>query len=299
MTIRNRIAAADQRLLSRVTAADPPALDRATTGLGRAADHGLLWIAVAAGLGARRNKWTRRAALRGLAGMAIASAAANVLAKRLVRRTRPPLSGLILARPPPGWQAAAHHVLPVRSCRVRRRVRDRRRARGACPRRARRRPGGRRRRVARDLPGALSVGRAGRLRARHRRRAADAALVAAPPGRARRRGAAAPRARLRRPTGPAWSSSSTAARAPRPPSSPTRSAPGCRRPRSSWPTRTTTWRACSARRRREPASSASRAATASIRLAAGIAADAGLPLLVVPAGHLQSLRRRPRRRIRR
>ena len=58
-------------------------------GLGRAADHGALWIAVAAGLGSRRDKWTRRAALRGLAGMAIASASANLLAKRLVGRTRP------------------------------------------------------------------------------------------------------------------------------------------------------------------------------------------------------------------
>ena len=87
MTIRKRIAAADQRLLGRVTAGDGPALGRAMLGLGRAADHGMLWIAVAAGLGSRRDKWTRRAALRGLAGMAIASASANLVAKRLVGRT--------------------------------------------------------------------------------------------------------------------------------------------------------------------------------------------------------------------
>ena len=119
MTIRKRIAAADHRLLSRVTAGDRRALDQAMLALGRAADHGLLWIAVAAGLGSRRNKWTRRAALRGLAGMAIASASANVLAKRLVGRTRPDLP---LSR----RQAAADHVVPVWPCRVRRRVRDRR-----------------------------------------------------------------------------------------------------------------------------------------------------------------------------
>jgi diacylglycerol kinase family enzyme len=58
-------------------------------GLGRAADHGALWVAVATGLGVRRGKWTRRAALRGLAGMAIASTAANVVGKQLVGRTRP------------------------------------------------------------------------------------------------------------------------------------------------------------------------------------------------------------------
>jgi diacylglycerol kinase family enzyme/membrane-associated phospholipid phosphatase len=89
VTIRRRIAAADQRLLSRVTAGERRALGQAMLGLGRAADHGMLWIAVAAGLGARRDKWTRRAALRGLAGVAIASPAANLLAKRLVGRTRP------------------------------------------------------------------------------------------------------------------------------------------------------------------------------------------------------------------
>ena len=94
MTIRKRIAAADHRLLGRMTAGDRRALDQAMIALGRAADHGMLWVAVAAGLGSRRNKWTRRAALRGLAGMAIASASANVLAKRLVGRARPdvPLS---------------------------------------------------------------------------------------------------------------------------------------------------------------------------------------------------------------
>jgi hypothetical protein len=103
VTIRNQIAAADQRLLSRMTAADTQALDRAMTVFGRAADHGVLWFAVATALGARRSKWTRRAALRGLASMAIASPAVNVLAKRLVRRTRPerPLLPVgRVARPP-------------------------------------------------------------------------------------------------------------------------------------------------------------------------------------------------------
>jgi len=89
VTIGNRITAADQRLLSRMTAADMRALDRTMARLGRAASHGGLWFAVAIALGAWRSKWSRRAALRGLAGMAIASPAANVLAKRLVRRARP------------------------------------------------------------------------------------------------------------------------------------------------------------------------------------------------------------------
>jgi diacylglycerol kinase family enzyme len=77
VTIANRIAAADQRLLGRMTTGDRPALDQAMLGLSRAADHGVLWFAVAAALAARRNKWTRRAALRGVAGIAIASPAAR------------------------------------------------------------------------------------------------------------------------------------------------------------------------------------------------------------------------------
>jgi diacylglycerol kinase family enzyme/membrane-associated phospholipid phosphatase len=86
--IRKRIAAADQNLLSRMTSGRP-GVDLAMHGLGRAADKGGLWIAVAIGLGARRDKWTRRAALRGLAGMAIASTTANLVAKQLSGRARP------------------------------------------------------------------------------------------------------------------------------------------------------------------------------------------------------------------
>ena len=103
MTLRKRIAAADRRLLRRVTAGDRLVYDAALLKLGRAADHGVLWIAVAATLAIKRNKWTRRAALRGLASLAIASAAANVFAKRIVGRSRPglpPDSTIRLARSP-------------------------------------------------------------------------------------------------------------------------------------------------------------------------------------------------------
>jgi undecaprenyl-diphosphatase len=103
MTTRGRIAAADQDLLNRILASDRQVLDQVMLRLGRAADHGVLWVAVAAGLGATRSKWTRRAALRGLASLAIGSTAANVIAKQMVGRARP--SGPILSvrrplRPP-------------------------------------------------------------------------------------------------------------------------------------------------------------------------------------------------------
>ena len=105
--------------------------------------------------------------------------------------------------------------------------------------------------------------------------------MAATPGRARGRGAAAPGARVARRG--RWSWSSTAARAPRPPNSPLARC-----------------QAAGGRDHRGHADDdleslfSKAAARASIlgvaggdgtvRLAAGIAADAGLPLLVVPAG---------------
>lgn len=89
MTLRERAITADRALLNRVCAAERGALGHVMLRAGRAADHSLLWIAVAAGLGATGNRWARRAALRGLASVAISSTATNVIAKGLAGRTRP------------------------------------------------------------------------------------------------------------------------------------------------------------------------------------------------------------------
>lgn len=75
--------------MARVSAASSPVLDRTLPALGRAADHSGLWIGIAAGLALTKNKWARRAALRGLAGIAVASTTTNVLAKGLTGRRRP------------------------------------------------------------------------------------------------------------------------------------------------------------------------------------------------------------------
>jgi diacylglycerol kinase family enzyme/membrane-associated phospholipid phosphatase len=99
VTIRKRIAAADQILLRQLAAAGRPGLDRAMHDLGHTADHGALWIAVAGVLGVNRGKWTRRAALRGLASMAIASTTANVIVKQLAGRTRPDSPLVFTGRP--------------------------------------------------------------------------------------------------------------------------------------------------------------------------------------------------------
>ena len=57
--------------------------------LGRAADGGKLWLAVAAGLSASGGRFRRRAALRGLFAAGLASAVADGLVKVAIRRRRP------------------------------------------------------------------------------------------------------------------------------------------------------------------------------------------------------------------
>jgi diacylglycerol kinase family enzyme/membrane-associated phospholipid phosphatase len=88
----------DRALIARLASVDSPILDHVLPRLSRAADHSVLWIAIALGLGATRNKWARRAALRGLASIAIASATSNLAAKGLARRTRPEFQMPILRR---------------------------------------------------------------------------------------------------------------------------------------------------------------------------------------------------------
>ncbi len=98
MRLRDRFAEADRALLSRLSVPEQRAVGVAMRQLGRAADHSVLWIAVAAGLGATRHRWARRAALRGLAAVAISSPAANVIAKHLVGRNRPETPAASLRR---------------------------------------------------------------------------------------------------------------------------------------------------------------------------------------------------------
>lgn len=86
---RTGVTAADHSIMARVSATSSPVLDRVLPALSRAADHSVLWIGIAAGLAVTENKWARRAALRGLASVAIASTATNVLGKGLARRVRP------------------------------------------------------------------------------------------------------------------------------------------------------------------------------------------------------------------
>jgi undecaprenyl-diphosphatase len=87
--MHGRVGAADRAIMARLAVTDSAVLDKVMPLLSEAANHSVLWLGLAAGLGATRDKWARRAALRGLAGVALASTATNVVAKNLTRRVRP------------------------------------------------------------------------------------------------------------------------------------------------------------------------------------------------------------------
>lgn len=69
-----------------------PVLDTVMPWLTNAADHSKLWMLIAAGLGATRSRRARRAAVRGVLTVAVTSAVTNQVAKRFIRRERPPVA---------------------------------------------------------------------------------------------------------------------------------------------------------------------------------------------------------------
>jgi undecaprenyl-diphosphatase len=91
----SRLEALDLRLFRAAARADTPVLDKALPPLTTSADHGLLWMAVA---GVLALTGQRRAAVRGLSSLALASAVANVPAKLATRRERPQLHPVPIPR---------------------------------------------------------------------------------------------------------------------------------------------------------------------------------------------------------
>ena len=88
----------DVAVFAAIAETPTPALDRAMRRLTRAADYSRLWLGSAALLASTRGAGGRRAAVTGLASVAVASAVANLVVKPLVGRRRPDRSGLPLAR---------------------------------------------------------------------------------------------------------------------------------------------------------------------------------------------------------
>ncbi|MFC0051894.1 phosphatase PAP2 family protein [Streptomyces actinomycinicus] len=80
--------AIDGALYAAVAATPTPTLDRTLRRLSHAADHSKISLTVAAGLALVPGR-PRRAAVAGVCSVALASAAANLFGKRMVRRRRP------------------------------------------------------------------------------------------------------------------------------------------------------------------------------------------------------------------
>jgi undecaprenyl-diphosphatase len=89
MRRKSWIGAADRALMARVASTDSVLLDRVLPTLGRAANHGLLWFGVATALGLTGSRRARRAALRGVVALSLASPTVNIVGKQLTGRVRP------------------------------------------------------------------------------------------------------------------------------------------------------------------------------------------------------------------
>lgn len=89
LPLRGRIGATDRAIMARIDAIQSPALDQIMPRLSRAANHSVLWMGIAAGLTLTGRPRARRAAVRGLASVAVASAVSNVIGKGLTGRARP------------------------------------------------------------------------------------------------------------------------------------------------------------------------------------------------------------------
>ncbi|WP_063784411.1 bifunctional phosphatase PAP2/diacylglycerol kinase family protein [Streptomyces sp. SBT349] len=93
-----RLSRLDRRVFERVAAAHPPGVQAVLPALSHAANHGRLWFAAGAALAAAGGRPGRRAALRGVAALSLASFTTNTIMKYAMRRQRPLIDAVPLAR---------------------------------------------------------------------------------------------------------------------------------------------------------------------------------------------------------
>ena len=92
------IGTLDAELFETIARSPSPLLDRTMPVLTRAADHSVLWLAIAGAMAATGNRTAERAAARGVATVGVTSLFTNQVAKRLRRRPRPIIASVPLAR---------------------------------------------------------------------------------------------------------------------------------------------------------------------------------------------------------
>jgi undecaprenyl-diphosphatase len=84
-----KVAVLDQQAFDRVAAAKLSGFETVMPRLTRVADHSVLWFATSAALAATARPDLRRAALRGVIALGLASPAVNLVGKQVFRRKRP------------------------------------------------------------------------------------------------------------------------------------------------------------------------------------------------------------------
>jgi membrane-associated phospholipid phosphatase len=87
--IRAELSELDVRLYAAVAGAYTPTLDAFFRRLSRTADKSVLWLGIAGVMAAVGGRTGRRAAVNGVASIALASATANLVGKRVTNRSRP------------------------------------------------------------------------------------------------------------------------------------------------------------------------------------------------------------------
>ncbi|MFD9306156.1 bifunctional phosphatase PAP2/diacylglycerol kinase family protein [Streptomyces sp. NPDC060048] len=98
LTWQGAVVRGDRWLFDVVARRHWPGADRVLPRLGRAANHGVLWGGTAAAIAVLGSAGARKAAVRGLASLALASATINTVGKWSVRRPRPLLDGVPAVR---------------------------------------------------------------------------------------------------------------------------------------------------------------------------------------------------------
>ncbi|MYW02967.1 phosphatase PAP2 family protein [Streptomyces sp. SID3343] len=93
-----KIHAADRAAFAWVATHHVPWANKALPALSRAANHSRLWAVTGAGMALSGGRSGRRAALRGLGAVALASTVSNVVLKSWVRRPRPVIDAVPLSR---------------------------------------------------------------------------------------------------------------------------------------------------------------------------------------------------------
>jgi diacylglycerol kinase family enzyme/membrane-associated phospholipid phosphatase len=96
--MKEHVSRWDRALFRQVAMRRWPLADPVLPRLSRCANRGALWFAVAGGLAIAAGRPGRRAALRGVGSLALASATVNVVGKRTVQRARPLLDTVPLVR---------------------------------------------------------------------------------------------------------------------------------------------------------------------------------------------------------